>query len=145
MEGGSQAKRVTGGVGREPGFWFHPWRNRRELGAHGPVAAAQAAVAGEVFESRPRRHLATCLSLGAEDGRASAVCQGSSAFGELAFVYRGLRFTPDLSRLLSGRKAPVVDTEEALKMWAGTRRLQSSYPPPPPLRSRYLNGHPSEP
>lgn len=57
---------------------------------------------------------------------------------ESCLCLQGSRLTPDLWHLLHRRKAPVVDTEEALKMWAGTRHLQSSHPPPP-LRSHYLS------
>lgn len=59
-------------------------------------------------------------------GASPAACQRSSAFREL-LVFTGV--TPDLWHLPHGRKAPAVDTEEALKMWAGTRPLQSSHPP----------------
>lgn len=119
-----------------PGFLFSSTKEgQRELSTH-------KLVPGVVFSSRGSRgfeaplqcHLETRSSPGDEDGRGAL----QRSFRRAACVYRGLRVTPDLRRLLRGRKAPVVDTEEALKTWAETHRLQSACPPPP-LRSCYLS------
>lgn len=132
-----------------PGFCFHPQRRVSKSSAPTNLSAewcsAGSSRGSQGFESPLQCHLETCSTLGDEDGRVSRCLPEELCFRRAACVYRGLRFTPDLWRLLHGRKAPVVDTEEALKMWAGTRHLQSSYPPPP-LRSCYLsNGNPSKP
>lgn len=131
------------------GFCFHPQRVVSKSSAPTNLSpewcSAGSSRGSHGFGSPLQCHSETCSSLGDEDGRVSRCLPEELYFQRAACVYRGLRFTPDLSRLLRGRKAPVVDTEKALKTWAGTRHLRSSYPLPP-LRSRYLsNSNPSEP
>jgi len=124
-----------------PGFCFHLQRRISKSSAPTDLSpewcSAGSSRGSQGFESPLQCHLETCSSLGDGDGRVSRCLPEELCFQRAACVYRGLWFTPHLRRLLRGRKAPVVDMEEALKMWAGTRPLQSSYPPPP-LRSRYL-------
>lgn len=137
MEGGCRASGLLAHcIPEYPGFLFSSTKEgQRELSTH-------KLVPGVVFNSRGSRgfeaplqcHLETRSSPGDEDGRGAL----QRSFRRAACVYRGLRVTPDLRRLLRGRKAPVVDTEEALETWAETHRLQSACPPPP-LRSCYLS------
>lgn len=137
--------------GRSVPRWFAgPWQpgvprllfpsaaqGQQELGTHGLISGAASGGSGrgsQGLESPLQCHLPNVF---VRMGASPAASRGA-LLPESCLCLQGSRFTPDLWRLLHGRKAPIVDTEEALKVWAGTRHLRSSHPPPP-LRSRYLS------
>lgn len=112
-------------------------QGQQELSTHGLVSGAASGSSSrgsQGLESPLQRHLPSVF---VRMEVCPAACQRSSAFREL-LVFTGVLAHPRSLAPSSREEGTGRDTEEALKMWAWTRHLQSSHPPPP-LRSRYLS------